>query len=311
MKVTLDLDMLLAQGDIDQREYDKLRTLSHAGTASLAFNILVGFGVVAVAGATLALVPTAATAILLGAVIGGAGIALVQRGERQWRVLAVVCVVVGGLLAGGGIVKLGEGSVASFLLVTVLFAGIAAVTQSALMAALAVVALSSCLGARTGYFRATYFLGIESPLATIVLFAALAALLHVATSRLPAAYERVLTAATRTSMFLVNFGFWIASLWGDESLHGRTESFAPALRLEAHAFAIACAIALVAAGAFAWQCDRRWLVNVVAVFLAIDLYTQWFEWLGATPVSVLLAGLGALAFALALRQFNRSPGATA
>ncbi|HEX6795897.1 MAG TPA: hypothetical protein VF304_18810 [Casimicrobiaceae bacterium] len=63
------------------------------------------------------------------------------------------------------------------------------------------------------------------------------------------------------------------------------------------------ALALV----FAWKSDRRWLVTVVAVFGAIDFYTQWFEWLGATPASVLVAGLGALALAMALKSFNRKP----
>jgi hypothetical protein len=69
-------------------------------------------------------------------------------------------------------------------------------------------------------------------------------------------------------------------------------------------FALVWAIALLAAGIWAWKLDRRWLVNVVAVFGAIDFYTQWFERLGASPATVLIAGLTALVFAIGLRAFN-------
>lgn len=308
MKVTLDLDVLLAQGDIDRGEYDKLRSLSRSATGVLAFNILVAFGMIAVAGATLALLPTATTAIALGIGIGAGGLALVMRRDEQWRLLAVICVVAGALLAGGGIVKLGEGSVASFLLVATLFAAVSVTTRSAIMAVLAVLALSSCLGARTGYLHAMYFLGIEAPLLTIVVFAALAALLQWSTNLIPLDYRGIATAGARASVFLVNFGFWIGSLWGDrgfEALAGNNPSVgAVPMLLRPGAFALVWAIALVAAGVWSFRHDRRWLVTVVAVFGSIDLYTQWFERLGASPTSVLVAGLFALAFALTLKSYN-------
>jgi hypothetical protein len=55
------------------------------------------------------------------------------------------------------------------------------------------------------------------------------------------------------------------------------------------------------------RANRRWVVNVATVFGAIHFYTQWFERLGATPVSVLVAGLLALGIAVALRYFNKAP----
>ena len=308
MKVTLDLDVLLTQGHIDAREYDKLRALSKTGTATLAFNIVVAFGIIAVAGATLALLPSAATAIALGVGVCAAGLALVMRQDAQWRLLAVICVVAGALLFGGGIVKLGQGSVGTFLLVAVLFGVVSAVTRSAIMAVLAVLALSSCLGARTGYLHAMYFLGIEAPLLTILVFAALAALFSWSASRVPVDYRGIANAAARTSVFLVNFGFWIGSLWGDRGLvavaPGDPLQSPLRLLLDPVVFAFGWAIALLAAGIWAWKNDRRWLVNVVAVFGAIDLYTQWFERLGASPSTVLVAGIAALALAMALKAFN-------
>ena len=98
-------------------------------------------------------------------------------------------------------------------------------------------------------------------------------------------------------MFLVNLGFWIGSLWGSRDRQGE-------IIISDWVFAVLWAVALLAAGVWAWQHDRRWLVNVVAVFGAVHFYTQWFERLGASPGAVLTAGLFALSFAMLLRALN-------
>jgi hypothetical protein len=104
-------------------------------------------------------------------------------------------------------------------------------------------------------------------------------------------------AAARTGVFLVNLGFWIGSLWGDDPDRGGQV-------IADWVFAAAWAIALLMAGVWAWRRNRRWLLNVVAVFGGIHFYTQWFERLGASPAAVLIAGLLALTFAFALRALN-------
>jgi hypothetical protein len=53
------------------------------------------------------------------------------------------------------------------------------------------------------------------------------------------------------------------------------------------------------------------LVNVVAVFGGIHFYTQWFERLGASAETVLIAGLLALGFAVGLRALNARLGSEA
>ena len=117
MKVTLDLDHLLERGEITQLECERLKQLAAHETASLTFNILIGFGVIAVSGASLALLPTAASAITLGLVISGLGIGLISAGHEQWTVLANICVLVGALTLGGGIAVVGKGSLGSLLLI--------------------------------------------------------------------------------------------------------------------------------------------------------------------------------------------------
>jgi iron complex transport system permease protein len=55
--------------------------------------------------------------------------------------------------------------------------------------------------------------------------------------------------------------------------------------------------------------NRRWVVNVAAVFGAIHFYTQWFEQLGPSPFSVLGGGLLLIGFGAALAWFNKWVGA--
>lgn len=298
MKVTLDLTKLLQEGKISQAEFEKLSQLSAQGTGSLAFNILIGFGVIAVSGASLALLPTSATAIIAGLIISFVGLVLVQVRSRQWEVLANICILVGALLLGGGVIKLGEGSVSSFLLVTVVFSVAGIVARNGLLIALAVLALSSCVGARTGYFHATYFLGIQEPTVTIVLFSFLGIGAYQLSKHLAADYQRLALTGARTSVFLVNFGFWIGSLWGDRNKQG-------ALLIPDWLFAALWAVALIATAVWAATQNRRWVLNTVATFGAIHFYTQWFERLGATPATVLFAGLLALGFAVGIWSFNR------
>jgi iron complex transport system permease protein len=114
---------------------------------------------------------------------------------------------------------------------------------------------------------------------------------------------------------LVNFGFWIGSLWGDHSLLIRSVlrhdpsvltdfSTSPEL-VPPMAFIIGWAVVLLGVGIWAVRENRRWVVNIAAVFAAIHFYTQWFERLGLEPVSVLVGGLLMLALALGLWMFNK------
>jgi len=209
------------------------------------------------------------------------------------------------------VIAWGEGSLASMLIVTVV---LALAARSSLLIALAVLAASACLGARTGYSHATYSLAIFEPTLTIVLFSALAFVAYILSHRLSADYERLALMASRISVVLVNFGFWIGSLWGDPlmllrgmSSRNAYDYFINDTVIPDWVFSIAWALVLVAAGAWAAKTDRRWLVNVAAAFGAIHFYTQWFERLGATPASVLLGGLVMLGIAFALWSFNRRP----
>jgi len=315
MKITLDLSKLLEEGKLSPEEAERLRALAAHDTGSLAINILVGFGVVAVSAGAGALVPKPVTALILGLVVFAIGLAFRLRGKEQWSLLAQICLVVGALMFSGGVLTIGEGALAAMLIVTAALAVASIVARSGLLVAASVLALGACLGARTGYWHATYMLAIYEPLITIVLFSLLALGTYYLSKSLPADYERLALIAARTSVFMVNFGFWIGSLWGDHLLLIRsllrgdprilTNYFPSSQMIPPLAFVIGWLVVLLGVGIWAVRENRRWVVNVAAVFAAIHFYTQWFERLGLEPMSVFVGGLLMLAFALGLWMFNK------
>jgi len=65
MRVTLDLDKLLKEGEITKTEYEKLKKFALKDIGTLAYNILIGFGVIAVCAGLLALLKSDMVSMLL------------------------------------------------------------------------------------------------------------------------------------------------------------------------------------------------------------------------------------------------------
>jgi hypothetical protein len=147
MRITLDISKLVEAGQLTREEADRLKALAAQAIGSLGVNILIGFGVVAIAAGTAALVPTPLTAVSLGFAVFLAACAIVLNRVQQWTVLGQICLVIGALMFGAGVIAYGDGSPASMLIVTAAFALAAIVARSGLLLALAVLAASACLGA--------------------------------------------------------------------------------------------------------------------------------------------------------------------
>ena len=323
MKVVLDLSRLRREGKISQEEFERLSRLAARDTGSLAINILIGLGVVAVSGGFLALVRNELAVAAIGAAVLAGGLAFTYAGAKRWDVLATICLLVGALLLAGDIVWFGEGKLAALLLATLVLGGAGIAGRSNLLVALAVLGLAVCLGASTGYWHASYALTITEPTVTIVSFSALALAAYVASHRLGGDYEPLALTASRVSLLLVNFGFWIGSLWGDYPgetwaqgedyrLWSDREAWRTAhLHVPEIAFIVGWAIVIIAVGAWAARTNRRWVVTTAAVFGAIEFYTQWFERLGAEPWAIIIGGLTVVAFAIALWRYNLTGGGPA
>jgi iron complex transport system permease protein len=309
MKVTVDIDKLLRENRISPAEYAKLKGSAAADTGSLGLNILLGFGVIATAGGTLALLQSAGGSIVLGAGLIFGGITLGKQAPKVWGVLSSILLLVGALLAGGGILVQTHGQPAGFMAVTALLFVVGVLARSGLLVSLATLALSPTIGAATAYTHATYSLVIEQPALTVIMFSLLSWGAYRMSLGMEPELQRLALISARTAMFLVNFGFWVGSLWGDSLGRGSRWDPSQPQALPGSLFAIAWAIALVATGMWAARENRRWVVNLVAVFGAIHFYTQYFERLGASPGTIFLGGVAAIGIALALVRYNRSePG---
>jgi len=284
MKIVLDIDKLLAEGRITAEEYAKLRSFAAEDTGSLAFNILIGFGVIATAGGALALVPAAATALVLGLLLSGAGLFLSTTHVKEWGLLGSILLLVGSLMTAGGILALTEGSVVGFLIVTALCLAGGIVAKSGLLVCLAALALSATIGAATAYHHAMYALVIRQPTLTVVLFGLLAWGSYVLSLHLEPDFQRLTILFARTSLFLVNLGFWVGSLWGDSLWQQQNVwDYRSGELIPDWVFVIGWAVGLVTTGVWAAKRDKRWVVNLLAVFGTIHFYTQFFERLGASP----------------------------
>jgi iron complex transport system permease protein len=306
MKIVIDVDKLLEEGRITTEEYERLNALAVQETGSLAFNILIGFGVIATAGGALALLPSGPTAILLGLLLSAAGVFLSATRAKEWGLLGSMLLLVGSITAAGGILFVAQGGVIGFLIVTLLCLIGSVLAKSSLLAALAVLSLSSTVGAMTAYGHATYMLAIRQPAVTVGLFSLLAWGAYHLSKVLPSDYQRLAIIVARTSLFVVNLGFWVGSLWGDSLWHQRdTWSFRSGAVIPDWVFIVGWAVGLVATGVWATRANKRWVVNLLAVFGAIHFYTQYFERLGASPGSILFAGLAALGIAFAIFRYNK------
>lgn len=293
MKILIDLDRALAEGKISAAERDRLKQLAGGQTSDLAFGILIGFGIIAVAVGFLALSGSLYAGPAVGAALAAGGAALLLRGGERRRLLGQILLVVGTVLLAAGIVLLDSGSQRSILYAVAILAASAILAENGLLAALAVIALSSALGAATSYEHARYTLVVERPGETIAVFTVLGAALVFGSAKLPWRYERLALIAARTSALLVNFGFLVGSLWGDTL---RDISVSRGL------FSLAWALVLIGVAVWAWRENRRWPLIAATVFGAIHFYTQWFERIGAEPAAILFAGLTAIAVGYGLKQ---------
>ena len=299
MKVVLNIKELLEEGQIDQVEYDKLLLLSKSQTTSLAFNLLVGLGIVAASIGAIALTPSPYSCFAFGLLVSVVGILIKIKTSDQWAVLSIICLMSGLLMSSAAILWLEEHmfqeiTYRSISIVIFILGFSSYYLKSSLLAAISVLNLSTLLGSGVGYNFASYFIWVEYPLLTIVAFSILAICFYLLSKKVKADNERLLITGSRVSVLLVNLGFWIGSLGGDIWLESP------------YLFSIAWALAIFGIGFWAWKENRVWLINVLGVFGSIHFYTQWFQTLGAQPLSLFLGGVIAIGIAILFKRLNKS-----
>src|SRR5271166_3710784 len=291
IKIVLDVTRLVREGKLTPEQAEELKALASRDIGTFATGAAIGFALVA-----------SGLAVSFGA------------GER-WSLLGTASTVIGALLLSGGVIGALDAGFTGLAFTAILLLGLAVVIRNSLLMALVPLALAGALGSSTGYFHATYMLIVTEPTITIVFFALLALAAHLVGNRGWSAYEGLATVFARMSLVLVNFGFWVGSLWGDhageswavggmESWTAREAWEKAALHVPGWVFTTAWAVLVIGVGIWAARANRRWVVTMAATFGAINFYTQWFERLGAEPWAIIVAGLTIVGIAVGLWRYN-------
>lgn len=307
MRIMIDVDQLEGDGVLTPELAAKLRQTATQDTGSTAINIVLAFGAIAVAAGLLALFQSEWLGALLGLGFVFGGYLVESAFGQQWGRLGRIWMVVGALmLAGSLMLWIDRPMIGPLAAAAILFAvGIPA--QSHLLIALTPLALASAIGGGTGYWGACYEIAIREPTLTILLFSALGVCAWQVALRAPPLLAALSITFARVSIVLVNFGFWVGSLWGDtpgDLWRDPLGSWSETRQIPDLAFVIAWTVALAVAGAWGARNGRRFLVNAVATFGGIHFYTQWFERLGADPLAVIGGGVAAIAIGFAIWKYN-------
>jgi len=208
LRIVLDLTKLVEESALTSEQAEKLKTLAAKETGSLGINIILAFGVVAIAGGILALKPSVTTALILGLALIASGLLVIQFKVKQWGLLGTAIIMVGALTLSGGLIVLWNGDVVAFSLTALILLIVGVLARSGFLIAISPLALAAVLGSSTGYTHASYLLIIREATITIGMFGLLAWGAFYLSKSLPAAYERLALVFSRVSLILVNFGFW-------------------------------------------------------------------------------------------------------
>ena len=297
MRILIDIDELEKSGTVSLEQATELREHAIKDSSSLAINVLLAFGSIAVAVGILGVYQSAHFGAFFGIASIIFGFFFKILCPLQWKKLASIWMVIGALVLCGSLGIITNQPLVASLLSVAIFAIVSVMAGSGLLISLVPLCILSAMGGYTGYWHACYLIVISEPTLTIVVFSILAFAAWECAKVAEPAYERLAIVFARTCVFLVNLAFWIGSLWGDTP--GRIwsiDQFAPYIspenqQLPAMYFVISWAIVLIIAGVWAARHGYRFLLNIVVVFGAIEFYTQWFEFIGIHPTSILIAGV--------------------
>ncbi|MCU0832292.1 MAG: hypothetical protein MUC58_12420 [Rhizobiaceae bacterium] len=319
--VTLDLDALVKDGRLSDAEAERLRAMAlpsrAVGQLVQVFAIL---GALGLAAGVIMLDPSATLGLLLA--LGALGFAaFVQvRGKDDLAILGTGMAIAGTMgLAGWFGLKFGE--IWPAVLVngvgTLITLASALFFRSRFLVAFVPLGLAAMIGSGTAYWHASYAIFISEALVTVLLFGALSLALFAAAPRLQAVHSGLSVIAGRVSWLVMNFGFWVGSLWGDhvgdhfaEVWSGRDSSWEEmeawrqtALFIPDWVFIIGWASVSIAT--IVALRHNRFAVNASITFLAINAYTQFFEHFGDSPFALLVGGASLLAFAWGLFHLDK------
>ncbi len=323
-RITLDIGELLREGKIDEAEAERLKALAiTSDRGSIIANLLCIFGALALSAGVVALKPDPSTGLFLAlAALGVAGTVRVLAYDG-WRILGdgmAICGIAGisgwlGLEYGDW---LGGYSYNAIVLVFVVLGTFA--FKQPFISAFIPLSIGALIGSGTAYWHASYGIFVREPSISIVVFTTLTTLLYYLLKRIEATrwadWRTIVLIPARVSFFMINFAFWVGTFWGDHpgehfvskglgSYQLQQEWKQTAFFVPDWIFVIVWAAALAFAIWFGLREHNRFIANTSIVFLAIHFYTQLYEYLGAEPILLVVAGASMLAAAVWFFRFIR------
>ena len=149
IKIVLDITRLVEEGKLTAQEAERLQALARRDTGSLAINVLMSFGAVAVAAGIIALEPAFATGVAIGVALVAIGLAISFFAAQQWGLLGTAITIIGALLLAGGVIGLAEADFSGLAFLALLFLALAVAIRSNFLMALVPLALAAALGSST------------------------------------------------------------------------------------------------------------------------------------------------------------------
>src|ERR1700751_242993 len=191
IKIVLDITRLVNEGKLTAQEAERLQALAKRDTGSLAINVLMSFGAIAVAAGIIALEPAFTTGAALGVVLVAIGLAISFFAAYQWGLLGTATTIIGALLLAGGVIGFAEADFAGLAFSALLFLALAVAIRSGFLMALVPLVLAGVLGSSTGYMHAVYMLTVNEPSITIAFFAVLAGSAYLVSQHVGQAYQQL------------------------------------------------------------------------------------------------------------------------
>ena len=317
-RVTLDLEKLVEGGQLSAGEAERLKGLAEPGRGvSTLIQVLFIIGALGLAGGVMLLKPDAVTGIVLAIAAITFAIFAQRSGREDFLLLGTAMGICGTIGLNGSLgLQFGETlpALAVNAIITAVTLAMAILLSSRFLAALVPLAVAALIGSSTAYWHASYGIIIRESFLTVVIFGAMSAALFAAAPKLQKAASAMATVAARVSWLIMNFGFWVGSLWGDfvgdhfrlddesyfdELASGRVAIF----HIPDWAFILGWVA--VSAAVIVFLHRNRFAVNASITFLAINAYTQFFEWFGDSALVMLTGGVALLAFAFGLYHFDK------
>jgi uncharacterized membrane protein (UPF0136 family) len=268
----------------------------------LAMQFLLGVPMVGFIGAAAALdtglqfLPLWSSALVVG------GIAARYGATGEWHTMAHTAAVIGTLALSVwiflkfGIDTRGDMGREVFAFIAILNFLVGAIMINAPLVSIAVLATTPLLDVGSSYSHAAYSLIVQRPLMTVFAYGALATLAALVAKNTQGKFSLMSTVVFGTALFLAHLGFWVGSLWGERSLNDAM--YSP--QVFAFAWAMICVASLMWG---VWR-NKRAVVNLSGIFLAINFYTQWWERLIRSPQELLIACGSGIVIVLAFWFYN-------